>query len=169
MYKLIQYPDCKWKFDYYVNEKGIVWSDYSDKEMIPIVDKDGYLRVRLTTAESKRRNFPVHRLVLMMFAPCKNMMELQVNHIDGNKHNNTLSNLEWCTCQENINHAVRVGLRDSKGENNYFHKLSASDVRNIKKLYSTGNYTQRTIAKIYSIHEGTVYQIVNNRRWKHIA
>lgn len=84
--------------------------------MTYMIDKDGYLRTRLTLDNGKRRNFPVHRLVLTMFSPIKNMTELQVNHKDGDKHNNSLSNLEWCTTQENIAHAVKMGLRDDKGE-----------------------------------------------------
>lgn len=43
----------------------------------------------------------MHRLVLLAFRPVKNSRELEVNHIDGNKINNCLENLEWCTSSEN--------------------------------------------------------------------
>ena len=136
--------------------------------MAYMIDKDGYLRTRLTLDNGKRRNFPVHRLVLTMFSPIKNMTELQVNHRDGDKHNNSLSNLEWCTTQENIAHAVKMGLRDDKGENNYFHKLSNNDVYQIKELYKTKQYTQSDIAKMYNINAETVGKIIRGHSWKHL-
>lgn len=168
MYKLIQYPDCVLKYDYYVNEDGLIWSGFSNKEMGYMLDKDGYLRVRLTIENGKRRNFPVHRLVLGMFNPVDDMMNLQVNHKDGNKHNNKLDNLEWCTPQENITHAVVTGLRFDKGENNNSHKLSTDDVYKIKDLYNSGDYTERKIASIYGVHEDTIGKIIQGRTWTHL-
>ena len=49
-----------------------------------------------------------HRLLMMAFRPVESMEKLQVNHIDGNKQNNNFENLEWCTTQENLNHAIRT-------------------------------------------------------------
>lgn len=168
MYKLITYPKCELKFNYYVTNTGKVWSQISHKEMIPIIDKDGYLRVRLTLNSGKRRNFPVHCLVLMMFAPVINMMSLQVNHIDGNKFNNNIDNLEWCTSQENISHAVKLGLRYDKGEQNNSHKLSNSDVLKIREMCSNHEDTQRNISKLYGVHEDTIYKISSGKSWKHL-
>ena len=60
----------------------------------------------------------VHRLVLEAFSPVGNILQLQVNHIDGNKHNNSLKNLERCTQAENMAHSSKISLRDNmpKGE-----------------------------------------------------
>jgi hypothetical protein len=72
-------------------------------------NKDGYLRVWLSK-ESKKKPFFVHRLVAEAFLPNENNHPV-VNHIDGNKSNNDMSNLEWCTRSENDKHAFKLGLR----------------------------------------------------------
>lgn len=82
-------------------------------------DKKGYLKVNLYKS-SKHSSKRVHRLVATAFIPNLDN-KTQVNHIDGNKQNNTVSNLEWCTCSENNQHAYNTGLHkipNNKGENN---------------------------------------------------
>lgn len=69
---------------------------------------DGYLRVALSK-NSKSATTPVHRLVASHFIPNPGMLD-QVNHIDGDKTNNYVDNLEWCTQVENARHAVKHGL-----------------------------------------------------------
>lgn len=69
-------------------------------------DKRGYLRICLCK-DGKRKTYRVHRLVLPTFNPVENMEQLEVNHIDENKENNKLSNLEWCTSEYNSNYGTR--------------------------------------------------------------
>ena len=76
----------------------------------------GYPIVVLYSDELNRTS-PIHRLVAEHFIPNPNNLP-QVNHIDGNKHNNCVENLEWCTNLENIKHSVKIGIRnysDSSG------------------------------------------------------
>ena len=78
-------------------------------------DKKGYLRVNLS--KNNHVTFtPVHRLVAMAFIPNLENKP-QVNHIDGVKTNNNVSNLEWVTNLENMQHAVRSGLFPYAGPN----------------------------------------------------
>lgn len=72
-------------------------------------DQHGYCLVDLYK-HNIRTKCKVHRLVMEAFSPIANSDELDVNHIDGNKKNNNLSNLEWCTRRENLIHAVNMGL-----------------------------------------------------------
>lgn len=79
------------------------------KKLKPSKDKYGYLRVVITN-NGKRKTYLVHRLVARAFLKDYNN-ELQVNHKDGNKINNNLSNIEMVTLQENIRHSIEYGLK----------------------------------------------------------
>ncbi len=104
--------------DYYVTENGEVYSTSFNKrwningelrKMKPQEHRQGYLLVKLYK-DGKGKKFKIHRLVSEMYIPnVKNLP--QVNHIDGNKTNNHVSNLEWCTPSQNIKHAYNTGLK----------------------------------------------------------
>ena len=68
-------------------------------------DLKGYRQIGFKI-KSKIKLCLVHRLVLENFKPCDNMENLEVNHLDENKSNNKLENLEWCTRQENVNYGT---------------------------------------------------------------
>lgn len=84
--------------------KGKILSPFLNK-------KTGYMQVALSK-NKKTKLYLVHRLVALTFFPIDNI-SLQVNHIDGNKQNNNVENLEWCTRSENIVHAYKIGLAHS--------------------------------------------------------
>lgn len=69
--------------------------------LTPEITYNGYLRIAI-----QKKHYLIHRLVLETFNPVENMDKLQVNHIDGNKENNCLNNLEWVTPSENKKHAI---------------------------------------------------------------
>lgn len=81
------------------------------------LDQDGYQRVTLTRTRTSRFDAFVHRLVAQAFIPNPDNLP-QVNHIDGCKTNNNVTNLEWVTGLQNIQHSVETGLRDNMGANN---------------------------------------------------
>ena len=106
--------------EYKINENGEVFSRYKYKTNIvtndwrpvkQVLDKKiGYYLVTLVNAETKvRKNQFIHRLLAQAFTP-NPLIKPHVNHIDGNKQNNQLVNLEWATCKENSQHAVDLGL-----------------------------------------------------------
>ena len=98
------------KTEYFVSRSGDVISRYKHKERhlkVFTTDK-GYVYVKLWINNKTRAAF-IHRLVATAYIPNPDNKP-EVNHIDGVKANNSVSNLEWCTRQENKQHANRTGL-----------------------------------------------------------
>lgn len=157
------------KYNYYISEKGDIYSEVSQKWLTPIVDKDGYLRVRLINYAGVIKAIPVHRLVMMTYQPVPNMNLLEVNHKDGDKTNNSLDNLEWVSNKENIQHAYQTGLRNSVGEHNPGHKLTEKEVFEIIDFLQYTTYTQAEIAVLYNVHEETIGRIKRKKSWKHLT
>ena len=110
------------------------------------IDRCGYKEVCLSL-KGKQKSVLVHRLILKSFKPCENMDKLDVNHINGNKLDNRLINLEWCTRSENINHSYKNRLQDN-ATNQYgnFKVISQEEVELMKILRLEGK-TQKEIAK----------------------
>lgn len=125
----------------------------------------GYLGVFLGDGTTiKRPN--IHRLVAMAFHPNPENKE-QVNHIDGNKHNNRADNLEWSTRSENQKHSITTGLRSAKGSKNSQVKLLECEVRHIRALLSQGE-KRNVIAEMFSVSYSTVCNIHDRKSWTHI-
>lgn len=93
--------------NYIVSDTGRIRREGSDKDR-SVRDKRGYLAVDLYDG-GKRSTERVHRLVAEAFVPNPDNKP-EVNHKDGNKHNNNASNLEWVTSKENCRHAWSQGL-----------------------------------------------------------
>ena len=108
----------------------------------------------------------IHRLVAEAFIPNpKN--KPQVNHIDGNKLNNHVSNLEWVTSLENIQHAIRTGLTKQKGEDHGRTAMANDTVRLIIQELLNGKRVV-DISKKYDVHKKVVSDIKAKRNWKSV-
>src|SRR5699024_9775160 len=101
-------------------------------------------------------------LVMNTFNPTSDE-SLQINHIDGNKENNEVSNLEWVTAIENTKHAYDIGLRDDTIGNN--RKLTEDEVLEIIDLYETGNYTQKELGNKYNVGRNTIGEMLLGKTW----
>lgn len=93
---------------YSISKDGRIFSNIGYVELKPYMDKDGYKRISLVT-KNGRKGFRINRLVALTYIPNIENKPI-VNHLDGNKLNNNVDNLEWCTNSENIKHAIDNGL-----------------------------------------------------------
>jgi hypothetical protein len=151
--------------NYLVSNFGKVFSIKRGIIMKTRYDKQGY-EVLVLHSNTGAVNRSVHRLVALAFIP--NALNLpQVNHIDGNKSNNFVNNLEWVSASVNNQHAFDLGLRKS-GENHYKAKLTESDVKDIKYLLTQG-VPQRAISKYFPVGRSTIAKIANNQIWKQLT
>ena len=117
------YKQCEFVPDfpgYLVNKNGEVYSIKGKVipcRLKPKNDKDGYQIVTFTK-DNERKSIGIHRIVAMTYLPNDGNLP-EVNHKDGNKNNNNVDNLEWCTPKYNINHSFdnelnKVGIENWK-------------------------------------------------------
>lgn len=118
-----------------------------------------------------RKALPVHRVVAKAFLPNPEN-KAQVNHIDGDKTNNKLENLEWATAKENVDHAVRTGLI-KKGSRSSRSILNEDIVREIKIKLNNGD-TQLSIVRWLEVthgikvSRGLIGRISNGSAWSQV-
>lgn len=105
--------------NYYIKSNGELWSIKNNIRLKTRIDKCGYELISLTNAHKKLKNLFIHRLVGYYFIPNPSGLP-QINHIDGNKLNNQINNLEWCDNKHN-NHHKNTILRKSSSNELYIH------------------------------------------------
>jgi len=126
----------------------------------------GYLIVTLQN-EGLILAATVHTLVARAFLSNPENKQT-VNHKNGDKSDNRLSNLEWATHSENAVHAFKLGLRKGrKGLKHHNTILSEDDVRLIRRLGKSG-LQQKQIAELFPVCRGTIQAIISRRNWSHI-
>lgn len=115
----------------------------------------------------------IHRLVAQAFIPNPDNLP-QVNHKDGNKANNKVDNLEWCTPLYNMRHSFETGLNipsfkkiSTNGDNSYTKIINSNIVRNIREEFKKGK-TQRQLMDIFKLKRSHINDIVRNKTWKNI-
>jgi hypothetical protein len=148
----MQYKKCQ------VSVDGTVIGE-SGRVLKHSISGNGYLTVCVSG-----RNACVHRVLAECFIPNPDNKPC-VNHIDGNKLNNSLDNLEWATYSENNQHAYNIGLKTaapSHGESHGMCKLTNEDVYVIRYLYSKGE-SQKDIAILFGASRRYINDLVNHR------
>lgn len=152
--------------DYRVSNLGNVESfKYGKwKPIKKIKLKSGYLYVSLCF-NNKVKNKYVHRLVAQYFI--KNPLnKLTVNHINGNKEDNRVENLEWATQAENNKHSYDIGIKkptNQLGYNNGNARLTDNQVIEIRELWEKGNITKLKLASIYGVSDAHICRIINKQ------
>lgn len=160
---------------YIICSDGRIFSTKTNKYLSPELTKNKYLRVNLHVLDGKhekpiQKKFSVHRLVASAFLK-QTKNKTQVNHIDGNKSNNSIENLEWVTPHENICHAYKIGLINRRfSEKSPNHKLTEKQVRKVCELLEEHpNLSLKAIAEIVGCNDANVESIKYRKAWKSVS
>ena len=157
--------------DYEVSNLGRIRNKSTLREMKLSRDGSGYPQLTLPNGDGTRRTHKVHRLVMETFRPRTDHHLLLVNHVNGDKQDARLDNLEWVTQQENIDHASATGLRVTRsGESHQNAKFTNAQIRRVCELLQEGK-GEREIAKTvgFAINPLTVRQIRQRKTWRTIS
>lgn len=177
--KIIEYDNIKpiYSIDEYGNIKNI----NSDKYLKYAVTTAGYYTVGLQQKDNTRKIYYIHILVAEMFLNKPENSE-QVNHIDKNRSNNHISNLEWCTQLENLDHQFKNNNKPilankkeswgkvSRGSENGMSKINEEQCHFICELLSKGYSRKEVIEKCNFYVSYDIIRFIHERkRWKHIS
>lgn len=125
-----------------------------------------YLIVNIQDA-GKSYTYSFHEVVA--FLTYGNLIDKEVNHIDGNKRNNYPENFEVVSAEENRRHQQEGGLLSRVyGEKNGASKLTASKVKCIRRLFKEGA-SKRKLSLSFGVDRKTVRKIINNETWRNVA
>lgn len=123
----------------------------------------GYLVADLYK-ENESKTFFVHRLVAQAFISNENNLP-QVNHIDGNKENNRVENLEWCTNQENQKHAYKIGLHKTRNMEKSILAMTKVTSKKVKCLETGIIYNSIAEAgRYYNISSNLISKVCKGKR-----
>jgi hypothetical protein len=139
---------------YFVSKNGEIkriYTNGNEKILKPYYNRDGYQRVCLSKS-NKKKNCSVARLVALSFIPNYKKMET-VNHIDGDKNNNSVTNLEWMSSRENIYHALENGL----------HALKCRPVTVFSNKVNTYR-SVREAAKATGLHHSSILPAIDSEK-----
>jgi hypothetical protein len=121
------------------------------------MNSKGYNYVNLCI-NGKFKSICNHRLVAKYFLDKNKFNKYEVNHIDGNKNNNSLENLEYVTRLENMKHALKNKLLKNL-------KIDFTKADEIRYKYKNGSKLE-SLCKEYNLSKSNIYRIINNKIWK---
>lgn len=151
-----------------VDRHGYIYSTRTFEKRKPqLVAGYHYTTTGMDAGTRKTRHERVHRIVASLYIPNPDD-KLYVNHINGNKLDNRVLNLEWCTMSENHRHAFKTGIRSAvRGSKAGGSKLKESDIPEIFKM-RINLFEMKDIAKKFGIGISCVSAILNRRTWTHV-
>lgn len=138
---------------------------HQPKIMSTCVSRNGYLEIA-HQVNGCRKKFSVHRLIALAFVPGY-FENATVNHINGNKLDNSIENLEWVTLPHNTVLEWGTGLVDLNGEKQPMSKLTARQVRIIRKAIRHG-LNSNELSILCNISPSIIYGIQSGKRWKSV-
>jgi hypothetical protein len=154
--------------DYFATDEGQIIgpSGFSLKPSI----KHGYGYVSLVLENGKKTCQRIHKLILITFVGERKEGQ-ESAHLDGNRRNNRLDNLKWCSHKEN-NEMKKLHGTHQVGERHGRSKLTEKQARQIKKLYKRTAYQKsnaKELAIKFNVTISTITNIVAGKKWKHLG
>ena len=152
--------------NYIIFKNGKV-KNIKTKKVLSIFTRESYPCVALSK-DGRRANQKIktiHKLLAQAYLDNPKNLPI-VNHINGNKSDYRLVNLEWCTYKHNNTHAFKTGLNvPKKGDKSHAAKLSLSQVKIVRRLLSK-KVSQQKIAVLFSVSRGCIQAIASGKSWK---
>ena len=139
---------------------------YQNRVMSQSSDADGYMKLTLSR-NGKKKSVAVHRLVARAFIDNPHNLP-EINHIDEDKTNNRVENLEWCTTAYNLTYGHRLDC--AKGERSPKSKLTEDQVKTIRNIYIKGDaeFGQAALGRKYGVSQQSIRSIVTCETWRHL-
>lgn len=148
---------------YLVSPTGRVWSEKVQREVLPGVNLPGYKYFNLRV-NGKTKPYALHRLVAETYLG-EIGEDMVVDHVDGNKFNNEVTNLRIISRSHNS-----ASFHDRNRDiGNHGYKLTDEDVAEIKWLLANETYTQKEIASKFKVNQSHISSIATGKKWAHIV
>ena len=143
--------------DYEVSTNGLIRKIKNQKELKTYTTSNGYVGIKLVGTDG-RKGLRVHRLVAEAFLPNPDNKPF-INHIDGNKFNNAVENLEWVTTAENNQHAYDTGLKCQDDKK----VMSREQVAEIRRVFLKGCRINggNALGRKYGVSKTTILKALN--------
>ncbi|BAU40062.1 HNH endonuclease [Ralstonia phage RSP15] len=153
---------------YQISSFGNLYSKKSQRILARVINNGYYTHsIRIGGKNGKSKLLRIHRLVAEAFIPNPENKPF-VNHIDGNKLNPHVWNLEWATCSENTQHAFDNGLIvNAKGSESKLASFSEHDLLFIRTnaKQNGGSMSQRDLGKYFGVNHVTVGRVLREQRY----
>ena len=154
---------------YSISRDGTIINEIRGNIKKPTKVKIGYLMAALYK-DNKETKAYIHRLIAEHFIPNDDPInKTQVNHINGNKKDNNIDNLELVSNKANVIHAYKIGLKKgNKGITNSNSKLTEEQARTLIAYLITTDKPNKWYGDLFGLHPNYVSLIKHKKRWKHI-
>ena len=148
---------------YSVTDDGRIWSHHSNRFLKGSPNSEGYLLCTLSR-EGIEQKVRLHRVVAEVYIP-NPLRKPYVNHKDGNKQNNMVSNLEWVSASENTLHAYSLGLISAHNKQRALTEDDVTYIRDNYKKYSK-EFNLKFFAEKFNVSVHTIQSILKGRTYK---
>lgn len=147
-------------------KNSTIWPNVNNRFLKPHFNKrSGYYYIFLVLNDGKIINFRLHRILAYALLENPNNYKI-VNHIDGNRVNNNIDNLEWCTSRYNNDDGLRRRLANYQSSNSA--KLDYAKVLSIK-TWEISNKKTSELSSVFNVSNACIGGVVAGKTWKHIT